>query len=235
MKDRHLKLCLGDPDGRRFEATARKELDFVGDCYAFQGFRRGGLAHGLAWAVNWADVRRGHDFPSAMTFPRRMIWEAGALRMPPVDDVAGLRAAPLGDVATLRERLALPDGLAEIALDCVGPFRLTLDHPDCPMAIVHDGQTLELEAAWAMHRRVPRRFVVETGALTSLSVFVDVGLVEIYADGGRFVGTKRVPSDAPVSALRLEAGPNTDARVWRLRPQTGAPSDKTPRASGGEG
>ena len=66
--------------------------------------------------------------------------------------------------------------------------------------------------------------LAETGPLESLRVFVDVGLIEIYADGGRWCGTKRVDSDKPVSAVRLEAaaGAITDARVWQLRPQGAA-------------
>lgn len=212
---------VGRFDGRRFEEIARRELDFVGDCYAFQTFVRDGLPLGMGWAANWADVRRNRDFPSAMTFVRRLIWKDGALLMPPIESVAALRAAELtGD---LSRGVALPDGLAEVAFDAGrAPFRLTLEHEDTPMALVHDGRTLELTAG-RNRQRTP--WAAETGPLADIRVFVDVGLIEIYADGGRWCGTRRVDSDRPVSAVRLDADPATitDARVWQLRPQGRAP------------
>ena len=33
---------VGRFDGRHFEEIARSEIDFIGDCYAFQGFERDG-------------------------------------------------------------------------------------------------------------------------------------------------------------------------------------------------
>lgn len=216
-------VLVGRFDGRRFEEIARRELDFVGDCYAFQGFVRNGRPVGMSWAANWADVRRNHDFPSAMTFVRRLIWRAGALLTPPVESVTALRSGLLSDTpATLLDGVALEDGLAEIVFEAGGaPFGLALAHEDFPMTLVHDGTTLALEAGWA-RRRVP--WSVETGPIASVRVIIDVGLVEIYADDGRWCGTKRIDSDKPVSAVRLDAdaGAVTDARVWRLRPQGAA-------------
>lgn len=214
---------VGRFDGRHFEAIARRELDFVGDCYAFQAFVRDGRPQGMAWAVNWANVRRNRDFSSAMTFVRRLLWRDGALLMPPVEGVALLRTESLSDsAAALRLGVELPDGLAEISFDVAGaPFRLTLAHEDFPMTLVHDGRTLELEAE-RTKRAAP--YVAETGPLANVRVFVDVGMVEIYADGGHWCGTKRIDSDEPVAMVRLEAdlGTITNVEVWRLRPQSGA-------------
>ena len=45
---------VGRFDGRRFMEIARRELDFIGDCYAFHGFRHQARPIGFAWAANWA-------------------------------------------------------------------------------------------------------------------------------------------------------------------------------------
>lgn len=214
---------VGRFDGRTFEEIARRELDFVGDCYAFQGFLHEGRPVGMAWGANWADVRKTEDFTSAMTFVRRLVWQDGALLMPLAEAVEALRTAPLP--ATLTEGVALPDGLAEIAFETGGaPFHLDFIHAENKLALVHDGTTLELVDDWPVRGR-PVRNLVETGPLSDIRVFVDVGLIEINADGGRWCGTRRLDSDSPVTAVRLDAGaaPITNARVWQLRPQHGAP------------
>ncbi len=221
---------VGRFDGRSFQEIARRELDFVGDCYAFQGFLHEGRPVGMAWAANWADVRRTEDFTSAMTFPRRLVWHDGALLMPPVEAVALLRAESLATTSTaLLGGIGLPDGLAELGFDIAGagagaPFRLTLAHPDGPITLVHDGQTLELLDDRPVRGRAVRN-LAETGPLSDLRVFIDVGLIEVYADGGRWCGTRRLDSDQAFTAARLEADAEaiTRAEIWRLRPQDGAP------------
>ncbi len=217
---------IGRFDGQHFEEIARQELDFVGDCYAFQGFLRDGQPMGIAWAANWVDVRPSEDFSSAMTFPRRLIWQDGRLLTPPVESVAELRGSRIGAIEDLRAGIALGDGLAEISVSLPAglPFRLVLDHPEFPMAIVHDGQTLELVADWATHRGRRLYYVAETGPLTDLRLISDVGMIEIFADGGRWCGTKRIASDAPLTSVRLETGADAavGANIWHLRPQRGA-------------
>lgn len=217
---------VGRFDGQRFDEIARRELDFVGDCYAFQGFLLDGRPVGMAWAANWADVSRSEDFPSAMTFLRRLVWQDGALSTPPLEAVAALRATALAPApAALLAGLDLPDGLAEIGFETGGaPFRLTLGHDQAPVVLVHDGATLELLGdGWPVRGRTVRQRA-ETGPVGAIRVFVDVGLIEIYADGGRWCGTKRLDSDLPVRSVRLEStGTITKAEVWQLRPQLGAP------------
>ena len=60
--------------------------------------------------------------------------------------------------------------------------------------------------------------------LSDVRLFVDVGLIEIFADGGRWCGVKRVDSDEPITAARLitEPGVLMTAEVWALRPRWGA-------------
>lgn len=144
---------------------------------------------------------------------------------PPVESVTDLRTGRFGGSDELQAGIALEDGLAEVDLTlCPGvPFRLMLEHPDFPVTLVHDGETLELAADWALHRGRNLRYVAETGALTDLRVFTDVGLIEIFANGGHCCGTRRIASDIPVSAVRLEGeGAIIQADIWHLRPQRGA-------------
>ncbi|WP_062228157.1 GH32 C-terminal domain-containing protein [Aureimonas frigidaquae] len=225
---RNLSFALiGRFDGARFAPIARQELDFIADSYAFQGFVH--AAHGpmgLAWAANWTDVFKDRDFPSAMTLPRRLVWRDHALSTPVVDSVTQLRSAVLADdPAALAGGVALPDGLAEIELTLCepdAPFQLDFAHGSHRIALTGDGRSLELCFEPPGARVVPR-YATEVTGLTQLRIFVDVGLIEVYAQDGRWCGTKRIDSDEPVSAVRLTAGGVARARVFALRPARGLP------------
>jgi beta-fructofuranosidase len=217
---------VGRFDGRRFEEIARRELDFIGDCYAFQSFRHGSGPVGIAWAANWADVRRDRDFVSAMTFPRKLTWRDGRLLSPPVDAVRFLRGDRLADsLAQLLAGIRLEDGLAEVAFSLVRPgaaFRLELDHEDCKIAVVSDGRELEFLFEPAPPR-APRN-TLEADDVSHVAVFLDVGLIELSVNGGRWSGTKRIESDKPVAGVRLVVDPAdlSGLELWRLRPRKGA-------------
>ena len=229
---RNLSFALiGRFDGKSFTPMLRQELDFVADAYAFQGFihaEHGPM--GLAWAANWTDFFKDRDFPSAMAFPRRLVWQDGALSTPPVDTVAELRAGELaGDAEALKQGVTLPEGLAEIEIELPAPgapFRLDLDHPTHRLAIVGDGSSLELVFDPPGSRVVPR-YATPTPGLSRLRVFIDVGLIEIYANDGRWTGTKRIDSDDKVTAVRLASGEAASARVHRLRPARALPQLET--------
>ena len=215
---------VGRFDGKTFTEIARRELDFIGDCYAFQSFAWAGRPVGIAWAANWAYVGRSHDFPSCMTFPRRLVWQDKALLMPQVETVQALRTGTL--VADLAQGVALGDGLVELALDftCPGAFRLSLDHPDNPLLLTFEDGALELTGTWARPLARSVRHLVQTSAPRHLTLYVDVGLVEVAVDGGRLNGTKRIDTDLPFTRLTLETGPDTkaSAALWRLRPAKSA-------------
>ncbi|WP_058598826.1 GH32 C-terminal domain-containing protein [Aureimonas ureilytica] len=229
---RNLSFALtGRFDGRSFEPIARQELDFIADAYAFQGFVHGEHGPmGLAWAANWTDFFKDRDFPSAMAFPRRLVWQGGALLTPPVETVAELRAPLLTESpAALADGIALPAGLAEILIELAepgAPFHLELDHPTHRLALISDGASLELLFEPPGARVVPR-YATPVSNLSRLRVFVDVGLVEIYADDGRWCGTKRIDSDEPVRAVRLASGTAASARVFALRPARALPHLET--------
>lgn len=212
---------VGRFDGRRFIEVARRELDFAGDYYAFQSFTYEGRPVGIAWAANWAYVRRTHDFLSCTTFARRLVWRDGVLFMPPVESVSDLRVRELATSASdLARDVGLPSGLAEVAIefDRAEAFRITLAHPQIPLALVYENGLLELTGDWVRPRAKQVRHAVETPPPLRISIYVDVGLVEIFVDDGRLCATKRIDSDVPFSAVRLESDAATAATVWQLRP-----------------
>ena len=215
---------VGRFDGKSFAPIARSELDYGTDAYAFQGIAGKDGAFGISWAANWTDVFKDRDFPSAMTFPRRLIWQNGALSTPPIAAVADLRLpdaalalAPTGAAVPLRDGL----GEIEIALAAPGtPFSLALAHPVFGLELGYDGATLELHFKPPGNRPSPRYFIDDV-APKSLRIFVDVGLIEIYVDDGRWCITKRIDSDEAVTAVALTAAPATfaSATLRHLRPQ----------------
>lgn len=221
---------VGRFDGQHFEEIFRRELDFATDAYAFQAFHhRDHGALGLAWAANWTDVFKDRDFPSAMTFPRRLIWRDGCLFTPPIDTVTDLREGVILDTPdALVCSLALPEGLAEIELEFTSrgsPFAIAFDHPTHHLALVSTGNELELQFEPPGARTVPR-YSVDGVAIIRLRIFVDVGLIEIYVDDGRWCATKRIDSDEPFTSLRFVEGADKvrSVRAWSLRPARGIPT-----------
>ncbi len=214
---------VGRFDGKSFTPIAREELDYGTDAYAFQGIAGKDGAFGMAWAANWTDVFKERDFPSAMTFPRRLVWKDGQLSTPPIHAVTALR---LGEPAVALPSTATPvplrDGLAEIeiALGAEGePFELAFAHSTFGLSLGYDGATLELHFKPPGSRPSPRYFI-ENIAPKTLRIFVDVGLVEIYIDDGRWCITKRIDSDDPITAVSLKAADGVaTAILFNLRPQ----------------
>ncbi len=218
---------VGRFDGKSFEPIAREELDYGTDCYAFQGIAGKDGAFGISWAANWTDVFKERDFPSAMTFPRRLVWKDGALSTPPIEAVTALRLPePALTVPPTGAAVPLRDGLAEIeiAIGAGGePFDLAFAHPEFGLMLGYSGTTLELHFKPPGARPSPR-YYIEDIAPRRLRIFVDVGLIEIYVDDGRWCITKRIDSDAPITEVALSAPPGTiaAATLRHLRPQGAA-------------
>ena len=148
--------------------------------------------------------------------------------MPPVESVFELRGRLVASEAeALMRGVALPDGLAEIAFTVArrgAPFRLELSLAGGSLALTYDGADLEFTVAPAPARARMSSSKVKGVTLSDVRLFVDVGLIEIFADGGRWCGVKRVDSDEPITAARLvtEPGVLMTAEVWALRPRWGA-------------
>ncbi|WP_306918227.1 glycoside hydrolase family protein [Rhizobium mesoamericanum] len=216
-------ITVGRFDGRTFEREAEQELDFGSDAYAFQAFVDDGGPVGIAWLANWTDVSKKEDFATAMTLPRRILWDGCAVLTPPVESVTSLRHLQIDDVGLLAtgERLSLLSGAVEIELDLVmpgTPFELVFEHPDIDLGVRLDTEGLEIIFVDRNAKASPR--YLATGARPStVRVFLDAGSIEVFADSGRWVGTKRLPTVSPVTSVRLAAatGAIAGARVWQLK------------------
>ncbi len=99
---------------------------------------------------------------------------------------------------------------------------MTFDHPTHELAVEYDGKTLRLRYTPLGHTVTPK-YRAECPDLRSLRLFVDVGLIEIYADNGRLCCTKRIDSPAAVTAVRLSSDAHIDAaNAWLLRASSAA-------------
>ncbi len=212
-------VTVGRFDGRSFTAEFEQELDFGSDAYAFQAFVDGDEPVGIAWLANWTDFTKKEDFPTAMTLPRRVLVEGGAVLTPPVAAVESLRHALLDDsLLAAGKTVSLGNGAVEIILDLAAPgaaFELVFEHPDAELGVKLDADGLAIVFDAATTRTTPR--YIATGAEPSqVRIFLDAGSIEVFADNGRWTGTKRIPGFAAARSARLVGGVAA-ARIWQLK------------------
>jgi len=218
----------GTFDGRIFAPIARRELDFGTDCYAFQAFQTKDGPYGIGWAANWTDVFKEQDFVTAMTFARKLVWRSGTLLTPPCPALTRLRThSTPRELRSSSDPLPLKDGLAELGITFVRsgvPFALNFAHSTIGITLAYDRGTLELLYRPPPSKRPEPRYRLEDVDLTRLHIFVDVGLVEIFVDDGKWCATKRIDSDEPISAVHLETEKAllACADLWDLAPLAAA-------------
>lgn len=216
-------------DGQTFTKEFGRELDFGTDNYAFQAFVDAGSPVGIGWLGNWADTGPTIDFPSAMSLPRTLLLEGGELLTPPIGATESLRSRMLDRTRLAAgQTVALPHGAAEIVFELNEPgaaFHLELDHPDMRLAVTQHAEGLEIlqetggAGAGSNSGLAGPRYLAKAVKAKQFRVFVDYGSLEVFADGGRHAGTKRIAGFEPVQALRLAAEPGVvaHATVWALR------------------
>ncbi|MBB3655085.1 beta-fructofuranosidase [Rhizobium sp. BK650] len=215
-------VTVGRFDGQSFTPELEQELDFGSDAYAFQAFVDDGGPVGIAWLANWTDVSKKEDFQTAMTLPRRVLWDGTAVLTPPVEGVNALRHAELDRTRLAAgERLPFENGAVEIELDLSSPgaaFELRFDHPDMDLAVRLNGEGLEILFGDRTGKASPR-YLAAAARPSTVRVFVDAGSIEVFADNGRWTGTKRLPTFMGVKAAQLFQGIGSiaGARVWQLK------------------
>ncbi|QFI70327.1 glycoside hydrolase family 32 protein [Sinorhizobium alkalisoli] len=212
---------VGRFDGRSFFREFEQELDFGTDAYAFQAFVDRAGPVGIAWLANWTDVSKKTDFPTAMTLPRRLLLEDGALRTPPVAGAESLRRQLIDDHRLLSgEAVDLGNGAVEIVIDLSAPgaaFDLEFDHPEVELGLRLDEQGLSILYD-APEGKFPPRYIAAGARPSTLRIFLDMGSIEVFADNGRWTGTKRLPGFDGIRSARLIAhqGNVAAARLWQL-------------------
>ncbi|WP_183755948.1 GH32 C-terminal domain-containing protein [Rhizobium sp. BK181] len=215
-------VTVGRFDGREFQPEFEQELDFGSDAYAFQAFVDHDGPVGLAWLANWTDVSKSVDFPTAMTLPRRVLLDGGAVLTPPLEVVDGLRHQLLDDARLLAgATVEFVDGAAEILLDLTqagAPFELSFDHPEIGLGVRLDDEGLAILFDTGTGKPSPR-YLAAGARPAQVRIFIDTGSIEVFADNGRWAGTKRIPGVAAVRSATMKAptGGVTAARVWQIK------------------
>ncbi|RKE86303.1 GH32 C-terminal domain-containing protein [Rhizobium sp. AG855] len=218
-------IDIGWFDGRSFAKSFGRELDFGTDNYAFQAFVDGGTPVGIGWLGNWADTGPTIDFPSAMSLPRTLSLDGDELLTPPIGAAESLRARMIDRTRLVAGQVvSLPHGAAEIVFELAeagSEFRLEFDHPEVRLGLSQHGEGLEILHGFLDRTEEPPgpRYIAKAAGAKRVRVFLDYGSLEVFADGGRLAGTKRIAGFEPVRALRLIAEPGavTQATVWSLR------------------
>jgi beta-fructofuranosidase len=212
---------VGRFDGRAFTKEFEQELDFGTDAYAFQAFVDRSGPVGISWLANWTDVSKDKDMPTTMTLPRRLLLNGHALLTPPIDAVSSLRTNSLdGGRLLAGKTLDLGNGAVEILLKLStpgNPFTLTFEHPDVELSLQLSGEGLRIH--YALPDGVaPPRYIAAGAQPSIIRIFLDAGSIEVFADAGRWTGTKRLPGLAGVRSARLlaNAGDVVEASVWQL-------------------
>ncbi|RFB88989.1 beta-fructofuranosidase [Rhizobium leguminosarum bv. trifolii] len=212
---------VGRFDGRSFSVEFEQELDFGTDAYAFQAFVDNAAPVGIAWLANWTDISREVDMPTAMTLPRRLALQGGALITPPVSGVESLRQQELDAAGLLDGRTVdLANGSVEILLtlrQAGSTFRLDLEHPEATVAVQLNDEGLSIPFSVANAKASPR-YIAAGARPSAIRIFLDAGSIEVFADDGRWTGTKRLPGFKGVSAARLitAEGNVLAAEIWQL-------------------
>lgn len=213
---------VGRFDGRNFVKEFEQELDFGTDAYAFQAFVDQSAPVGIAWLANWTEISKKIDFPTAMTLPRRVLFKDGALLTPPVEAAESLRHQLLDESKLLSgETVTLGNGAVEMIIDLAAagaPFDLEFDHPDVELGLRLDPEGLSILYDVPDGKWLPR-YIVAGARPSTLRIFLDKGSIEVFADNGRWTGTKRLPGFEGVRSARLSApaGNVATARIWQLK------------------
>ncbi len=213
---------VGRFDGRSFAKEFEQELDFGTDAYAFQAFVDHCGPVGIAWLANWTEISKKVDFPTAMTLPRRVLLKDATLLTPPVEAVESLRQQLVDENRLLSgEAVELGNGAVEIVIDLAAPgadFDLEFDHPEVELGLRLDQEGLGILYDVPEGKLLPR-YIAAGARPSTLRVFLDKGSIEVFADDGRWTGTKRLPGFKGVRSARLTApdGNVAAASVWQLK------------------
>jgi beta-fructofuranosidase len=209
---------VGRFDGESFAPEFERELDFGTSAYGYQALATETGPVGIAWLANWKDWDRVSDFPTAMTVPTRLRLSEGGheLLVVPADELQALRQGELDRTALAAgEWVPLGHGTAEILLLLAPPHCLasleiaTADRTFC-VEVNADGLEITGHAS--------RRLIALGAQPRELRIFLDAGSIEVFADGGRWTGTHRLPDVDRITGIRLvtEPGRVREIRAWNL-------------------
>ena len=193
-----------------------QELDFGTDYYAMQSFWDGQRQLALAWLFNW-EIRKpaGSAYSGDLSLPRVLNLDGEhRLLMNPENGISTLRTRQLegnGGVytPTLGHAVEIDlsgdlEGLAVVGKAANGDtFTLTHSSDGLALALSEDDGKIAYRSGGT--------------ALTSVRLFFDRGVIEVFANGGVICGTRRSYQVIDLQSLTLAAGEPLASEVWEYR------------------
>ena len=64
--------------------------------------------------------------------------------------------------------------------------------------------------------KAPPRYIAAGARPKEVRIFLDAGSIEVFADNGRWTGTKRIPGFSAAHSATL-AGTVAGAKIWQLK------------------
>jgi len=94
---------------------------------------------------------------------------------------------------------------------------LEFDHSEATVAVQLNEDGLSIPFSVTNAKASPR-YIAAGARPSTIRIFLDAGSLEVFADDGRWTGTKRLPGFKGVSSVRLTApeGNVLAAEIWQL-------------------
>ena len=81
------------------------------------------------------------------------------------------------------------------------------------MKLDGDGLAIVFDAGTG---KAPPRYLASGAKPSELRIFLDAGSIEVFADNGRWTGTKRIPGFSAARSATLTAA-EVSAKIWQLK------------------
>lgn len=194
-----------------------QELDFGTDYYAMQSFWDGTRQLAFAWLFNW-EFRKpvGSAYSGELSLPRVLTLDADRrLVMRPEPGSASLRTNPL----TINNGRIVPtDAKHPIEIELRGnltELALTGRSSDgACFSIKHEADALHVEVPEDVGGRITYR--AKCSNLTSLRLFFDRGVIEMFANDGAICGTRRTYRVVDIVEIKMSAVGPCERTAWQL-------------------
>ena len=194
-----------------------QELDFGTDYYAMQSFWDGERQLALAWLFNW-EFRKpaGSAYSGEMSLPRVLSVNADRqLTMRPEPAYKTLRSERL---VAEGGRFPIPNRPQAVELDIHGDLtdlHIVGRSSTGPLfTLRHQAGVLEIEIPEDLQGKITYRSTALD--LTSLHVFFDRGVIEIFGNDGSVCGTRRTYRMDDLSQLEVQAKGLETMEAWQL-------------------
>lgn len=204
-----------------FSAEHEGLYDFGGNFYAVQSFWDGTRRIAIGWVADFYAEHRCHPrgVYGSMTLPRVLSLQDGVLYQRPAPETETLKEDLLYSGAGDSVQLQVPGNAYCAQLECLPDMR-------CELLLARDGaDTLRLicdqHGVRLLSTRVPQAvFSAPCGVVTSLQIFFDRRVAEIFINDGQVAGTKTFYCESTDGVFALAAQSPACIKalhVWSMR------------------